>query len=126
MKRLSPVLGALDDGSVSFFCAACGHSHNLPVRGQYTGTHDAWSWDGNVEAPVFTPSVRAWYPRRGDNGKPRDNYVCHSFVGCNGAKPGQIIYLADCTHALAGKVVDLAPFPPSYFDDYVPEDATDD
>ena len=70
MKRLSPVLGALDDGSVSFFCAACGHSHNLPVHGQYTGTHDAWSWDGNVEAPVFTPSVRAWYPRRGRRSAP--------------------------------------------------------
>ena len=34
--------------------------------------------------------------------------VCHSFVGCNGALPGQIIFLSDCTHDLAGQVVDLA------------------
>ncbi|MCL4695464.1 MAG: hypothetical protein KJ023_00155 [Burkholderiaceae bacterium] len=37
--------------------------------------------------------------------------VCHSFVGCNGAQPGQIVFLSDCTHALAGQVRELAPFP---------------
>lgn len=33
---------------------------------------------------------------------------CHTFVGCNGAQPGEVIFLGDCTHALAGTV---QPFP---------------
>lgn len=36
---------------------------------------------------------------------------CHTFVGCNGAQPGQIIYLGDCSHALAGQVRPLAEMP---------------
>jgi hypothetical protein len=27
-------------------------------------------------------------------------HVCHSFMSCNGAAPGQIVFLGDCTHAL--------------------------
>lgn len=125
MKRLSPVLGA-HEGVLSFYCPACGHSHSLPIAGEYTGPGDTWSWNGDVEAPMFTPSVKAWYPRYDDDDKPAGKYICHSFVGCNGAKPGQIAYLGDCTHALAGRVVDLGRFPASYFDDYVPEGNDDE
>ena len=40
--------------------------------------------------------------------------LCHSYVGINGAKPGQIIYLNDSQHYLAGKVVDLPEFSNTY------------
>lgn len=37
---------------------------------------------------------------------------CHTFVGCNGAQPGEITFLGDCTHALAGKTLPMADLPP--------------
>lgn len=30
--------------------------------------------------------------------------ICHSFVSCNGAQPGEIVFLSDSTHHLAGQV----------------------
>lgn len=29
----------------------------LPIRGRTTGGGDTWEWDGNREAPTFSPSV---------------------------------------------------------------------
>ncbi|MGA4275558.1 hypothetical protein ACI2VH_03025 [Ralstonia nicotianae] len=62
-----------------------------------------WSFNGDFENPVFGPSVLQWH---GDEGTARYRR-CHSFVGCNGAQPGQITFLGDCTHALAGQTVEL-------------------
>lgn len=64
-----------------------------------------WSFNGDFDKPVFGPSVLQTTP-----GYPEDGIAptcCHSFVGCNGAAPGQIIFLGDCTHALKGQTVDL-------------------
>lgn len=66
-----------------------------------------WTFNGDMERPVFGPSVLSrWDEWQGD-GVPPKKHVCHSFVGCNGAAPGRIIFLGDCTHALAGKTADL-------------------
>lgn len=60
-----------------------------------------WSFNGDFERPAFGPSVlQTW-------GEGERHRCCHSFVGCNGAQPGQITFLGDCTHALAGQTVDL-------------------
>ncbi|MNT63780.1 hypothetical protein D3C72_2016250 [compost metagenome] len=60
-----------------------------------------WGFNGDLERPVLTPSVlQNWESSKGRR-------CCHSFVGCNGAQPGQITFLGDCTHALAGQTVDL-------------------
>ena len=64
---------------------------------------DHWTFNGDFENPVFGPSV---LQTRGNEKR------CHSFVGCNGAQPGQIIFLGDCTHALAGQTVDLPEIEP--------------
>lgn len=91
-----------------FECPArgCGH-HMIPVA--YTDEYRAqckaagrngaqWEWNGNVDRPTFNPSllVREYGPN--------DEVVrvCHSYV-----KEGRIEFLSDCTHELAGKVVDL-------------------
>ncbi|WP_373379920.1 hypothetical protein [Cupriavidus nantongensis] len=63
-----------------------------------------WSFNGDFERPVFGPSVLSWW---GGDGTDMPLHRCHSFVGCNGAAPGQITFLGDCTHALAGQTVEL-------------------
>lgn len=62
-----------------------------------------WSFNGDLANPVFGPSVLSSFG---------EHKRCHSFVGCNGAQPGQITFLSDCTHALAGKTVDLPEIEP--------------
>lgn len=89
-----------------------------------------WTWNGDVNAPVFNPSVlytaEKWVPpvtprnleqwRQSPWQQTKISFVCHTFVGCNGAKPGEVIFLRDCTHQLAGTV---QPFPdlPDYMQD---------
>ena len=72
------------------FCPACQTGHLFDSR---------WTFDGNEEAPTFRASMLA-YPE-GRQGKAR----CHSFVTA-----GRIEFLADSTHALAGRTVDLPDF----------------
>ena len=48
---------------------------------------------------------------------PKGMRVCHSFVGCNGAQPGEIIFLPDSTHHLAGQV---RPLPEWRYDEPAP------
>lgn len=88
-----------------YWCQGCESSHGIRTKGP-----DAWGWNGDPERPVFTPSVLTTYtpggglPREPDDPPER----CHTFVGCNGAQPGEVIFLSDCTHNLAGAV---QPFP---------------
>lgn len=71
-----------------------------------------WSFNGDFENPVFGPSVLSrWDEWQGDGVPPRQ-HVCHSFVGCNGAAPGKIIFLGDSTHPLAGQTVELPEVEP--------------
>ncbi len=80
-------------GSVWFFCEGCGNRHKIETRGD-----KVWGWNGDLVKPTFTPSVLAtWNEPSGDK-------RCHSFV-----KDGQIQYLNDCTHELAGKTIPLKP-----------------
>lgn len=110
-----------------FICPACDWPVVLPTTGCSDPTKPAWTFNGDVDVPVFGPSVLQQWSRwskarraEADAFKERHgrwptkdelpddvHKVCHSFVGCNGAAPGQIIFLSDCTHKLAGQVVDL-------------------
>ena len=89
-----------------YWCQGCKRTHGIRIKGP-----TAWGWNGDVEKPVFTPSVLTTYPGRdaGDEGAPPA--VCHTFVGCNGAQPGEVIFLGDCTHRLAGTVQPLQDLP---------------
>lgn len=87
-------------------------------------------WNSDLERPVFTPSVlltstrftakgnadfEAWHeagmPARNGKVFESEPYRCHSFVGCNGAQPGEVIFLSDCTHSLAGQILPLPDLP---------------
>jgi len=81
-----------------FTCPGCKHTHLLPVGVGDGHTHARWEFNGDLEAPTFSPSILAqWENRKGKR-------VCHSFV-----KAGQIQFLNDCTHELAGQTVPLPP-----------------
>lgn len=77
-----------------FWCAGCGTHHAIdPSR---------WTWNGDTERPTFSPSVLVTY----EFGEERLPQRCHSFV-----RDGQIQYLSDCTHALAGQTVSMEELP---------------
>lgn len=53
-------------------------------------------FNGNYEIPTLSPSILSQWPDG------TMTHICHHFV-----KDGQIQYLSDCTHALAGQTMDL-------------------
>ena len=104
---------ASGDGGYMFNCPGCGSLHCVPV-GQGPGPR--WDFNQNLDRPTFKPSIlvtgnyaeppvtsenldewkRAPWPQT------KVKRVCHSFV-----TDGQIQFLGDCTHALAGRTVAL-------------------
>ncbi len=95
MSRLSRVLRDADGDLLVFHCPGCDSKHVIDV------SPGRWTWDGNAERPTFSPSILC----RREYGPEHTLEVCHSFV-----RDGQIQFLADCTHALAGQTVPLPDF----------------
>jgi hypothetical protein len=95
MSQLSPILRDTTDNGLMFWCPGC----DMPHRIQHgSGQGPRWGWNGDANRPTFTPSVLL----RWHEGEARTPKCCHSFV-----TDGQIRFLTDCTHALAGKTVPL-------------------
>jgi len=67
------------------FCPACKYAHPIDNR---------WHFNGDLDKPTFSPSLLV-----------HAQYVCHSFV-----TDGNIQFLSDCTHELAGQTVELEDF----------------
>jgi len=110
-----------DDGLTQFFCPGCLHRHAIQVG---EGEHPHWAWNGDMDKPTFTPSIlvtgrkftpkgradyEAWYaagcPKNEDGSLHEFEGAesrCHSFI-----TNGQIQFLSDCTHGLAGQTVPL-------------------
>lgn len=78
-----------------FECPGCEQMHGIYVRGQHPSV---WGWNGSLDLPTVTPSILV----RWTHGEAHEPRVCHSFL-----RDGQMQFLCDCTHALAGQVVDL-------------------
>src|SRR5688572_7160529 len=88
--------------ALKFKCPGCeldGTSglHMLPVGGDPNG-RPMWEFDGNCDAPTLSPSILT----RAGRGAGEPDRICHSFI-----REGQIEFLSDCTHALAGQTVPL-------------------
>lgn len=82
------------------FCPACQCGHLFYVN--YAGK-PTWTFNGDVEKPTFSPSMLVFASPKSipeENGF--DQKRCHSFV-----RDGQIEFLTDCEHELAGKTVPL-------------------
>ncbi|MBC3491887.1 DUF6527 family protein [Pseudomonas taiwanensis] len=100
IRTIGRCLGQAEDGALWFFCSGCDAPHSLNVG---SGPGPRWGYNGNAEAPTFTPSVLASYEIRGKA------FVCHSFVTA-----GRIQYLGDSTHKLAGQTVELPDWESSW------------
>ncbi len=110
MRANSAALRNVEGGGLMFWCPGCDMGHEVRVG---NGPGPRWEWNGSVDRPTFTPSVlvqgvrpltddeHAAYMRGA--GLPEARPLrCHSFV-----TDGQIQFLDDCTHELAGRTVPL-------------------
>jgi len=96
---------------VHFWCPACDQAHGIVF-----GTPNSWTFNGDLERPTITPSIKVggvqWETASGFHKQehssvaPGDPICCHSFVTA-----GQIQFLGDCTHDLAGQTVELPEWP---------------
>ena len=95
----SGILRRAAGGRVLFWCPGCDSAHAVNV------SPGGWGFNGDDARPTFTPSVLVRYDGSdaGKDGAPPA--LCHSFV-----TDGQIQFLGDCTHALAGQTVPLQDF----------------
>ena len=123
--KLRSVGGA--DGKLvgySFWCLGCGHAHLM--RTVPHGSQACWSFNGNVERPTFGPSLLVTWNEPANSGKALDDEIaalpaggrvqmvakrCHSFI-----RDGNIQFLADCTHKLAGQTTPIPPWPPEHME----------
>lgn len=93
MAKIEEIEGRV--GMRRFFCPACKEYHYIGVAQNNMG-FPIWQFNGNNESPTISPSVMVEY-----HGADKDT-VCHSFV-----RNGNIEFLSDCTHELAGKTVEM-------------------
>lgn len=93
---MSNILEPTDGDGLLFCCPGCNMLHVVYISAK--GNRPVWAFNGDMERPTFSPSVLVKYPW----GEAKEEKVCHSFVN-----DGQIQFLSDCTHQLAGKTVDL-------------------
>lgn len=112
------------DGTSSgliYWCQGCKTHHQIVTK-KLNGS--SWTWDGNVDNPTFSPSVlvtgtdftekgekdfEKWLANGARQPAPKfesKNTRCHTFI-----KDGQVQFLSDCTHALAGQTLALPDLP---------------
>jgi hypothetical protein len=94
LRTLAGGEGAPDWRGSGFWCPGCDSIHVIKT------SPGGWTFDGNADAPTFSPSILV------TGGGARDKDRCHSFV-----RAGKIEFLSDCSHALAGKTVDMPDWP---------------
>lgn len=73
-----------DASRIGFWCPGCKELHVI---------NDTWVFSGTGEKPTVKPSVRV---------SSSDKTKCHLFL-----TDGQIQFLSDCLHELAGKTVPM-------------------
>lgn len=109
------VLRVMEGNHLGFWCPGCEEYHVVKLR---PAPSPSWDFNGDYDKPTFSPSIliRTGHYVPGQEGKDcwctleertgeTSSFgcgVCHSFV-----RNGQIEFLSDCTHALAGKTVPL-------------------
>lgn len=93
MEKLGQFFLTEPNGHYIHMCPACKSSHAVAIKTTY---RDNWSFNDNLEVPTITPSVRIT--------KLRPGFCCHYNI-----TDGKIFYHGDCSHAFAGKTVDMIP-----------------
>ncbi len=97
LRRVNDAHGDFLYEWVMTWCPGCEQAHPFRVKGRTV----TWEWDGNLEAPTFSPSYLTW---SGDRDNPTSR--CHSFL-----RAGVWEFLQDSTHSLAGQSVPMVDLP---------------
>lgn len=107
-----------DENNVSWWCPGCQRRHGVPLK---LAGDVYWEWNGSLEAPTLAPSVLVyghqelidsdlpWGEEEGQLLHPSNKRMtprCHTFI-----RNGQIEFLGDCTHELAGQTVQMTEAP---------------
>jgi hypothetical protein len=106
MTQISRKLRRTASGVIRHWCPACEWMHHIRVVDP-----NPWEFDGNSDSPTFSPSVKVEYngpdaDTRPDGRRRRPSKVCHYFL-----RAGEIEFLPDCTHEMAGQKVPLPELP---------------
>lgn len=109
MGQLGRFLRRMSDG-YAHFCPACDEMHAFAVDRPFSNGA-RWNFDGNVNSPSFSPSMNIAWGKLADPKWNGEGGRCHYFL-----RSGKLQFLADCTHAFAGRTVDLPELPPGYQD----------
>lgn len=83
------------EGMFLFWCPGCQCTHYVWTKNEGY-PHPIWEFNGDTDKPTVSPSIKVEYPTK-DKVE-----VCHSFI-----RNGEIEYLSDCTHDLAGSTVGM-------------------
>lgn len=98
-------INIVDGDGIMFWCPGCKSGHMIR-HGQGNGPR--WTWNGSHDKPTFSPSVLARWTEPSDDPAEFDDEskdvkkICHTFI-----TDGQIQFLSDCTHSLAGQTVEM-------------------
>jgi ribosomal protein L37AE/L43A len=82
----------------NFVCPACKRAHMIRTQNIEGENKAIWNFNGDVSNPTFTPSLKLSYPANED----MKAFCCHSII-----TNGKITFCNDCSHAFAGKTVDM-------------------
>ena len=106
MAKVIKLDGGIGDPDLSFYCPGCKCNHGIWLKKDvYSGP--TWSFNGDMDKPTFSPSLLVRYDHYVPSGAPADQQPlvkerCHTFI-----TDGKIQYLGDCTHELAGQIIEL-------------------
>jgi hypothetical protein len=117
MGQISRFLRSVEGGRLGYWCQGCEQMHHVIVEGE---KQPKWGYNGNPDAPTFTPSVLyqrdMWVPpvtpeniaqwKAAPWEQRQEHQVCHTFI-----TNGMVQFLGDCTHALAGQTLALPELP---------------
>lgn len=91
-----------ENGYLQYKCPACG-SHAIPVQ----ATDKNWQWNGDLEKPTISPSVKHFYPGSSYDEHPNlPKFICHYLI-----RDGNIEFCGDCTHDKSGQTFPLPDYP---------------
>lgn len=99
-NRRDPAAPKVRQQLLWFWCPGCNQAHACTVESEQPFDGPVWRMTGSEDAPTLEPSILV---RSGADGQ---RTTCHSFL-----REGRLHFLSDCTHALAGQVVEPVELP---------------
>lgn len=99
--KLRPFTEGSGTAGYNFWCPGCERTHSYWVP--------RWTWNGSLERPSFTPSLRVFLPKHKDpdtGEEVPEKTLCHLHL-----TDGILKFCGDSIHGLAGKDVPLADWP---------------